>query len=160
VTTPSAASGPDDLAALLSSLSTGGSDLSILGFDQRELQRLLDSIEHSIGLADQDDIPSLTEEPVTKPGDLRLLGQHRILCGDATNEHDVAMVMGDEKAACVWTDPPYGVEYVGGAKKALTIKNDNPNGLNQLLDFRSLLSTRCSQTAPPSTWLIPRVPSP
>ena len=123
----------DDLAALLDQLRAEGSDLDILGFDGRELQQLLDSLSMPNGLADPDEIPDLPEEPFTKPGDLWLLGPHRILCGDATNPDDVAIVMGGELASCVWTDPPYGVEYVGGTKKKLTLKNDSADGLEALL---------------------------
>ncbi|MPZ49828.1 MAG: DNA modification methylase [Dehalococcoidia bacterium] len=125
---------PDELALMLDRLRGEGSDLSVLGFDDRELQRLLDSMSKPLGLVDPDDVPALPEEPVAKPGDLYQLAQHRLLCGDATSAHDVAMVMGDEKASCVWTDPPYGVEYEGGTKKKLTIKNDTADGLSQLLE--------------------------
>ncbi|MPZ48903.1 MAG: DNA modification methylase [Dehalococcoidia bacterium] len=124
----------DDLAAMLDRLRAEGSDLSVLGFDDRELQRLLDSLDRSLGLADPDDVPALPEEPVAKPGDLYQLGDHRLLCGDATSGHDVAIVTGGEKASCLWTDPPYGVEYEGGTKRKLTIKNDTADGLNQLLE--------------------------
>ena len=123
----------DDLALLIARLQSEGANVDLLGFDERELQRLLDSIEHPPGLADPDDVPDLPDEPVTKPGDLWLLGDHRVLCGDARDEHHISIVMGGEKAACVWTDPPYGVDYVGGTKDALTIANDNAEGLDNLL---------------------------
>ncbi len=124
----------DELAALLAQLREQGSDLELVGFDERELQQLLDRLDHEGGLTDPDDVPPLPEEPITKPGDLWLLGDnHRVLCGDATNAEDVAQVMDGALASCVWTDPPYGVDYVGGTKQHLTIKNDSPDGLHDLL---------------------------
>ena len=68
-----------ELANLLASLKQQGSGLDLLGFDERNLQKLLNS------LANPDDIPPLPDEPVTQAGDLWLLGPHGILCGDATN---------------------------------------------------------------------------
>ncbi len=122
----------DELAALLAQLRADGSDLDLLGFDERELQQLLDRL-NAEPLTDPEAIPPLPGEPVTRPGDLWLLGDHRVLCGDATRPDDVLKVMGEEKASCVWTDPPYGVEYVGGTADKLTIQNDHPDGLDTLL---------------------------
>jgi len=122
----------DELAALLDRLRSEGSNLDLLGFDERELQQLLDRLESPV-LADPDDIPALPEEPVTQPGDLWLLDQHRVACCDATDPSALATLMDGSLASCMWTDPPYGVEYVGGTEKKLTIKNDNPDGLNALL---------------------------
>jgi DNA modification methylase len=73
-------------------------------------------------------------DPVTKPGDVWLLGPHRLICGDSTNASSYETLMGSERADCIWTDPPYGVEYVGGTKDALTIKNDGAEGLPALLN--------------------------
>jgi ParB-like nuclease domain len=122
----------DELAALLDRLRAEGSDLDLLGFDERALQQLLDRLEPQ-ALADPDEVPPLPEEPVTQPGDLWLLGKHRVACGDSTDGETLAALMGGATASCMWTDPPYGVEYVGGTEKKLTIKNDNPDGLNALL---------------------------
>jgi DNA modification methylase len=124
---------PEDLAGLLDSLRLDGADLDLLGFDERELQQLLDRATKGIGLTDPDDVPPLPDEPITKPGDLYVLGDHRVLCGDATNRDDVAMVMDGRQSACMWTDPPYGVSYQGGTKEHLTLKNDRPETLEALL---------------------------
>ena len=56
------------------------------------------------------------------------LEAHRLVCGDARDPDTLAKLMGGERAAAVWTDPPYGVRYVGGTKKKLTIENDTPEG--------------------------------
>jgi DNA modification methylase len=122
------------LALELADLKDLAVDLDLLGFSERELQQLLDRLGDEGGLTDPDEIPELPEEPVTQPGDLWLLGDHRVLCGDATDPHDVEIVMDGQLAACCWTDPPYGVSYVGGTKKKLTIKNDDADGLRQLLE--------------------------
>ena len=104
----------DDLAKLLDELKASGSDLGLLGFDERELQKLLNLLDQQGGLTDADHIPEPPEEPVSKVGDLWLLGDHRVLCGDSTDHHDVKIVMNGEKARLMATDPPYLVDYTGG----------------------------------------------
>ena len=74
-------------------------------------------------------------EPKTKLGDLYALGEHRLLCGDATKREDVERLMGGEKADMVFTDPPYGVSYVGKTKDAMTIENDELEDDGSLLSF-------------------------
>src|SRR5690606_22501832 len=81
----------------------------------------------------EDEPPEPPADPVTKPGDIWLLGDHRLLCGDSTKPEDVERVMRGEKAAAVMTDPPYGVSYVGKTKDALTVHNDGADGLRPLL---------------------------
>ncbi len=85
-------------------------------------------------LTDEDDVPELPEEPVSKLGDLYTLGAHRLLCGDSTSIDAVERLMDGQKAVCMWTDPPYGVDYTGKTKKALKIENDGSIGLRELLD--------------------------
>jgi DNA modification methylase len=75
----------------------------------------------------------LLEKWQVKTGDLWQIGDHRLICGDCTDPAVVARVMGGEKAECMWTDPPYGVEYVGKTKDALTIENDGAEDLPGLL---------------------------
>lgn len=93
------------------------------------------------GRTHPDVVPNLPDEPTTKRGDLWQLGGHRLLCGDATNDRDVARVLNGERAVMMWTDPPYGVSYVGKTKDALTIENDVDIGLDDLLEsaFRGAL---------------------
>ena len=122
----------DELAALLDRLRAEGSDLDLLGFDERELQQLLDRVAQPV-LADPDDVPPLPAEPVSQVGDIWVLGEHRVGCGDATDPKTVAALMNGAQASCVWTDPPYGVDYVGGTADKLTIKNDTAEGLDGLL---------------------------
>ena len=100
-------------------------DLTLTGFDSREI----DSLTLPINPA-EDEVPSLPETPVTRPGDLWLLGssdmrQHRVYCGDATKPEDVARLMDGRKADLVVVDFPYNVDYKGKTKDSLTIQNDN-----------------------------------
>ncbi len=86
----------------------------------------------------EDDPPVDAREELRKKygverGQLWAIGPHRILCGDSTNESDVARVMSGDVADWMWTDPPYGVSYVGKTKDALTIENDGSDGLPALL---------------------------
>jgi DNA modification methylase len=69
----------------------------------------------------------------SRPGDIYQLGPHRLICGDATDPGVLAALLGDERAAMIWTDPPYGVDYVGKTEHALTVENDSPEGLQELL---------------------------
>jgi len=78
------------------------------GFSNDELQFYEDEPEQ--GLIDDDEIPEV-EEAITKSGDIWLLGEHRVLCGDATKKADVEALMGGQKADMVFTDPPYNVDY-------------------------------------------------
>lgn len=80
----------------------------------------LDALEQRLnvgpypGDGQDDDPPDPPEVPVTRPGDLWVLGDHRVLCGDATDPADVAALMDGGTAGCLWTDPPHGSEIVGG----------------------------------------------
>lgn len=73
---------------------------------------------------DEDEAPKLPAVPKTKQGDLYILGRHRLLCGDATNEKHTQKLMNNETADMVFTDPPYNVDYEGKTEDALKIKND------------------------------------
>jgi DNA modification methylase len=101
------------------------SDLAdILSIDDLELPDSIDGGEQGEGLTDPDEVPEPPEEPITQTGDLWLLGEHRLLCGDSTSAEDVGRLMDGEKADMLLSDPPYGVSYVGKTKESLTIKND------------------------------------
>jgi DNA modification methylase len=76
-------------------------------FEDDEL--LAEVLEPEQGLTDADDVPEAPEDPITKPGDLWILGNHRLLCGDSTNPQHVERLMDGKKADMVFTDPPYGM---------------------------------------------------
>jgi DNA modification methylase len=97
-------------------------------FDADDLAEILGTVEQlpAEGLTDADDVPEAPEEPITKLGDLWILGDHRLLCGDSTDVLAVERLMDGKKADMVFTDPPYGVEYDSGwQKKYGQIKNDD-----------------------------------
>jgi site-specific DNA-methyltransferase (adenine-specific) len=93
-------------------------------FTADELQELLPDLLPNASMADLDDVPEPPVTPITQPGDLWLLGEHRLLCGDSTKAEDVERLMAGAKADMVLSDPPYGVSYVGKTKDALKVEND------------------------------------
>ena len=93
-------------------------DLSLLGFDPDELDALLNPIVETDGLTDEDAVPDVPDEPKTKLGDIYILGNHRLMCGDSTRIDDVDKLMDGHKADMVFTDPPYGVSYTGGLQNS------------------------------------------
>ena len=101
-------------------------DLMDWGFADNELQFYEDEQEQ--GLIEDDEIPEV-EEAITKQGDLWILGEHRLLCGDATKKEDVDLLMDGNKADMVFTDPPYGIGFQSNYRKKTPqfrkIKNDN-----------------------------------
>jgi DNA modification methylase len=106
-------------------------DLGLLGFSEDELRQLMAPLDdEGEGLADEDEIPEAPAEPVTRPGDLWILGDHRLLCGDATVLADIERVMDGHLADICFTDSPYNVDYANTAKDKLRgkrrpILNDN-----------------------------------
>ena len=110
-------------------------DLSVLGFDQDELDALLNPIEPTTGLTDEDAVPDVPEEPKTKLGDIYILGNHRLMCGDSCNVTDMEKLANDRLVDMWLTDPPYNVAYEGKTKDALTIQNDSMSneGFRQFL---------------------------
>lgn len=100
--------------------------LADTGWDDASVQDLVDRIDP--GLPDtppDDDAPTPPAEPVSKPGDVWVLGAHRLMCGDATDVLAYGALLAGDLADCVITDPPYGVAYVGKTADALTIANDD-----------------------------------
>ena len=102
----------------LADLSELGFDLGLIGFAEGELERLLAG-EGKVGLTEDDEAPALPEQAVTRPGDLWVLGEHRLLCGDATVLSDVERVLEGRLADMCFTDPPYNVDYGSSAKDKL-----------------------------------------
>ena len=113
----------DKLALLITDLQGADFDVSLTGFDAPELDALFKDAQRA-GVQDDDfDVDAALKEPaITKPGDLWLLGKHRLVCGDSTKRDVFDLLMDGKQANLVVTDPPYNVNYEGGAGK---IKNDN-----------------------------------
>jgi DNA modification methylase len=131
----------DMLKAEIEDLKLDDFDLGLLGFDDKFLDGLLIP-EPTEGLTDEDAVPEVPETPKTVLGDVWVLGNHRLMCGDSTSIDAVDKLMNGTKADMVFTDPPYGVDYKG-------INNDDRSGLDGLLRgaFSSYLATSKSGAA-------------
>ena len=115
----------DLLRIELEALQDDGFDLDLTGFDADALADLLagEEPEHE-GQTEDDAVPEMPEEPVSKPGDVWRLGPHRLVCGDATTaETYVQLFPHGERADMVFTDPPYNVNYANSAKDKLRGKH-------------------------------------
>lgn len=103
----------DMLRVELTELQAEGFDLQLTGFSGDELAGLLDATE---GLTDPDEVPELPAAPVTRAGDVWLLGRHRLMCGDSTNPLHIDALMAGQMADLCFTSPPYGQQRVYKAK--------------------------------------------
>lgn len=116
------------LALLIADLQGADFDVSLTGFDPAEIDDLFkDTLKDGIKDDEFDVEAELAKPTKTKPGDIWLLGRHKLICGDTTNPDTLKTLMGEEKANLVVTDPPYNVNYEGSAGK---IKNDNMDNEN------------------------------
>jgi DNA modification methylase len=105
----------------LADLQAADFNLDLLGFDADRLDELLaDEMGETEGLTDADEVPEVPEKPATRPGDVWLLGRHRVMCGDSTNPSDVKTLMAGSTAQLMHADPPYGM-----GKEADGVANDN-----------------------------------
>lgn len=111
------------LAVEFAELGELGFDLSLTGFTQEEIDALKPD-EVNAGLTDEDAVPDVPLEPVTRPGDVWICGKHRLLCGDSTSQDDVERLTAGQPVDMWLTDPPYNVAYEGKTKDALKIQND------------------------------------
>ena len=115
----------------LEALQEDGFDLDLTGFDPDALAELLAGEETDLaGEVDDDEVPEDAVAVVSRPGDLWMLGEHRVLCGDATSPEAYARLLADGQADMVFIDPPYNVDYANSAKDRLRgtqrpILNDN-----------------------------------
>ena len=121
----------DVLRVELDALQLEGFDLDITGFDADALADLIAGDEPDFDdQTDEDAVPEVTETPISRPGDVWIMGQHRLLCGDATVAESYDRLMQGNAADMVFTDPPYNVNYANSAKdkmrgKDRAILNDN-----------------------------------
>jgi DNA modification methylase len=100
-------------------------DLNILGFEDEFLKDLLH--KENLGLTDEDEIPEVEENPKSKLGDIFVLGNHRLMCGDSTNKDNLKLILNDNRIDMVFTDPPYNIDYKGikDQRKILNDKMDD-----------------------------------
>jgi DNA modification methylase len=112
------------LSNLIRDLDAEDFELDVLGFMAQDLERYLAGIDADTAAeVEEGSIPEVPVEPVSKPGDLWILGNHRLLCGDATVLSDVERLMDEQLADMVFTDPPYNVDYGNGDKGKLNGKD-------------------------------------
>ena len=103
--------------------------LDLLGFNEDQLNDML--FEEKQGLTDEDEVPEAPEEPISKLGDIWKLGNHRVMCGDSTDTELVEKLMNNQKADMIFTDPPYGYEYLSNHQS----KHDKILNDDKILDF-------------------------
>lgn len=120
------------LGAELEGLGELGFDIGLTGFSEEEFATL--TANKTEGLTDPDDVPDVPDDPITQPGDVWLLGKHRIVCGDSTDADTVAKCLNGVAPHLMVTDPPYGVEYdpdwrnkagAAGTKRTGKVLNDD-----------------------------------
>jgi len=115
----------DQLAVLMEELKLEDYDLELTGFDFSEAEQLLDSLKDEDDQVEEEEFDvEVPEHPITQKGDVWLLGKHRLMCGDSTDQETIKKLMDGKKAKLIVTDPPYNVDYVGKTKDALKIEND------------------------------------
>ena len=125
------------LALEFAELADMGFDLDLTGFTADEIEALK-PVEIEPGLTDEDEVPEAPVEPVTKPGDVWVMGKHRLLCGDSASMDDIDRLLGAEQIDAIITDPPYGIG-IDGQKES---KNKNPKHNRKAHDFMGWDSER------------------
>jgi DNA modification methylase len=139
-------------------------DLDGTGYDPGDIEELEKALRDRTppdpGLTDPDDVPDPPPAPISKTGDVWVLGDHRLTVGDARDPLVWEALLGDTKADCLWTDPPYGVSYAGKTSDALTIDNDElpPDELRSFL--RSTLGIAVVSSKPGAAWYVMSPPGP
>ena len=124
-------------------------------------------VEELKGLTDEDDVPEAPQEPITKLGDVWILGEHRVMCGDSTSKEAVDILMDGEKPNALITDPPYGIGYKSPSGKGKTNRGDYDiiKGDNKTFDVNCLFgycedivtwgaNHYANQLPPSASWLI------
>jgi DNA modification methylase len=120
------------LARILEELDADGYDVRLTGFDPAEMDKLFKKLAEEEPEADENLEPPAN--PITKMGDLYQIGEHRLLCGDATNPEHLERLMMGRAAHAVFTDPPYGVAYRGTADFGV-LKGDKPTTDESFVEF-------------------------
>lgn len=128
------------LKAELLTLQEDGFNTDLTGFSDEELNALL-TVETVEGETDPDEVPEAPVEPITKLGDIWILGNHRLMGEDSTSIESVNRLMAGEHANLLLTDPPYNVAYEGKTEDALTIQNDSMDNDSFAQFLRDIYST-------------------
>ena len=122
------------------------------GFAGDELARLLAEQERLLGLTDEDSAPPLPDVPTSATGELWILENHKVLCGDATSPEDVQRLVGDNAADLIVTDPPYNVDYEGYTEDRLKIRGDRMSD-EQFAQFLAAAFANCRAITKPGASL-------
>ncbi|MDA8327538.1 MAG: site-specific DNA-methyltransferase [Betaproteobacteria bacterium] len=135
----------DELLGLeLSELHDTGFNLELTGFTEDEWAALIAGEETSKeGLTDENEIPEVPENPISQPGDVWILGEHKLLCGDATKDDAYKALLGDDLVDMSFTDPPYNVNYANTAKDKLRGKHRPILNDNLGENFHAFLESAC-----------------
>ena len=115
----------DLLPIELGALEEAGYDLAFIGFPDDDLADLMDTGEVTEGLTDPDAVPEPPDEAITQPGDLWILGDHRLLCGDSGNPEDVDRLLDGQSIHLVNSDPPYNVKVEPRSNNAIAAGNSS-----------------------------------
>ena len=152
------------LAASLADLAETEAGLVGTGFVDDDLAALRASLEPLAGQTDPDDAPDPTPNPYVKRGELYALGEHRVLCGDATSVEDVERLLAGEKIELVATDPPYGVDIQesdleqarvrGRRKDGKGMLNDDLGGEDMVAMLESAFLLARDASAPGACWYV------
>ena len=135
------------LADLIKDLEAQDFDVTLTGFDAAEIEDLFSQVHDKDATDDDYDVNKALEEAAfVKPGDVWLLGRHRLLCGDATKPEDVATLMDGKKANLVLTDPPYNVDFESAS--GLKIQNDKQDNDTFYAFLSSAFKNMAEHTAP------------
>jgi DNA modification methylase len=134
----------DELLGLeLAELQEAGFDLNLTGFTPDEWDALIAGDPSNDGLTDEDQAPEVAETAISKTGDIWVMGEHKVLCGDATKAEDYKALLGAELVDMTFTDPPYNVNYANTAKDKMRGKNRPILNDNMGADFGAFLQAAC-----------------
>ncbi len=144
-----------DLGEEFKALLDADFDLELTGFSQEEIDALLNPPTE--GLTDPDDVPEMPEKPITQTGDIWLLGEHRVMCGDSTKAEDVGKLMEGAMAVLMATDPPYGVAY--GVEQDREVKfgviaNDENDGIKLQAFLENVFSVASKYLVNNAAWYL------
>lgn len=140
-------------------------DLDGSGYDLDDFEALERAYrqgdDRAPGLNDPDDAPSeLPPDPVTRRGELWQLGPHRLVVGDSTDPGVWELLLGGGTPDCLWTDPPYGLSYVGKTRDALTIENDGLDETQLARLLRDVFDLSMKHVPPGAPWYVASPPGP
>ena len=147
----------DALAEYLIEIRAGGDGelFAATAYTMADLERMMGHpADMPVGLTDSDEVPEIPPVSISQPGDLWLLGPHRLVHGDSTRLEVVESAMGDRLADMVWTDPPYGVSYVGKSAAALPVPGDDVDAAGLDLMLRGALSNAYGQCRAGAVWYV------